>query len=54
MMARQIVDKCCPELVHISSLGHESTDIWLVVNPDVWPSENIQAVVSAIAAEFGK
>ncbi|CAG9000253.1 MAG: HTH-type transcriptional regulator HdfR [Candidatus Celerinatantimonas neptuna] len=52
MMARQIVEKCCPELVHISSLGHELTDIWLVVNPEIWPSENIQAAVSAIAETF--
>lgn len=35
MMAKEIVQRCCPELVNVMPARSESVDIWLVVNPDV-------------------
>lgn len=53
MMAQEIMEKCCPELQNVMPTRREPADIWLVVNPDVWPAEKIQVVVAAIGESFG-
>lgn len=52
MMAREIVQRYCPELINVMPARSEPADIWLVVNPDVWSAERIQAVIAAIGTAF--
>ncbi len=52
MMAREIVERCCPELVNVMPARHETVDIWLVVNPDVWSAGRVRVVIDAINNAF--
>ncbi|MFE8152629.1 LysR family transcriptional regulator [Brenneria goodwinii] len=52
MMAREIMQRCCPELINVMPARSESADIWLVVNPDVWSAGRVQATIAAITASF--
>ncbi len=52
MMAREIMQRCCPELINVMPARSESANIWLVVNPDVWSAGRIQAVIAAINNAF--
>jgi len=52
MMAREIVERCGPELVNVMPARHETSDIWLVVNPEVWSAGRIRVVIEAITAQF--
>ncbi|WP_410012783.1 LysR family transcriptional regulator [Sodalis sp. C49] len=52
MMAREIVQRCCPELINVMPSRIDSADIWLVVNPDVWTSGRVRVVTAAINDAF--
>ncbi|TKI04507.1 LysR family transcriptional regulator [Martelella alba] len=52
MMAREIVQKYCPELINIMPDRSGSADIWLVINPDVWSAGRVQAVIAAMTKTF--
>lgn len=52
MMAGEIVQRCCPELVNVMPTRSEPADIWLVASPDVWSAERIQAVITVISSAF--
>ncbi|MDX5629771.1 MULTISPECIES: LysR family transcriptional regulator [unclassified Brenneria] len=52
MMAREIMQRCCPELINVMPARSEPADIWLVVNPDVWSAGRVQATISAISDCF--
>ncbi|QWA14127.1 LysR family transcriptional regulator [Sodalis ligni] len=53
MMAQEIVERCCPELVNVMPSRSDSADIWLVVNPDVWSAGRVRVVIEAIKDAFG-
>ncbi|NDL64757.1 LysR family transcriptional regulator [Acerihabitans arboris] len=52
MMAREIVERCCPELINVMPSRSDSADIWLVVNPEVWTSGRVRVVIEAINDAF--
>lgn len=52
MMAQEIVDLGCPELINVMPERQDSADIWLVVNPEVWPAGRIRIVINAINESF--
>ncbi|HEY0210584.1 LysR family transcriptional regulator [Acerihabitans sp.] len=52
MMAREIVERCCPELINVMPSRGDAADIWLVVNPDVWTSGRVRVVIEAIGRAF--
>ncbi|WP_246236097.1 LysR family transcriptional regulator [Acerihabitans arboris] len=52
MMAREMMQRCCPELKNVMPTRSESADIWLVANPDVWSAGRVQAVIAAINKAF--
>lgn len=52
MMAAEIVQRCCPELINVMPGRSEAADIWLVASPDVWAAERVQVVITAISHAF--
>ncbi|MDI6934633.1 hypothetical protein QMN21_24025 [Serratia sp. Se-PFBMAAmG] len=52
MMAGEIVQRCCPELVNVMPARSEPADIWLVASQDVWSAERIQVVIAVISNAF--
>ncbi|KAA8997329.1 hypothetical protein FJU30_19015 [Affinibrenneria salicis] len=48
MMAREIMQRYCPERLNVMSARREPADIWLAVNPDVWSAGRVQATLSVI------
>ncbi|XBS69872.1 LysR family transcriptional regulator [Acerihabitans sp. KWT182] len=52
MMAKEIVERCSPELVNVMPARHETADIWLVVNPEVGSAGRVRIVIDAITTSF--
>ncbi|MEA9392375.1 LysR family transcriptional regulator [Acerihabitans sp. TG2] len=52
MMAREIVERLCPELVNVMPARQEKVDIWLVANPEVWSAGRVRVVMDAISHAF--
>lgn len=52
MMATEIVERGFPELINIMPTRQDECDIWLVINPEVWPAGRVRIVAEAISQAF--